>query len=148
MITNSSEESQKEAFDLAKAIGDLAPINHAVVLALEGDLGSGKTTFLKGLAEGLGVKEKILSPSFVVFKRFNLTEGRFKNFYHFDCYRLKSINDLKPLGIDEILADPNNIVALEWSSVVTDTLPSDAIVIKFEFIDETKRKIEILNIKK
>lgn len=115
----------------------------AVVLALEGDLGGGKTTFLQGLAEGLGVKEKVLSPTFVIQKHFNLQDSKFTNFYHLDCYRLNSGEELKSLGFLELLPDNKNIIAVEWSERVADILPSNAIFIKFKYLDNDKREISI-----
>ena len=117
------------------------PAISAVVLALKGDLGSGKTTFLQGFAKGLGIKEKILSPTFIVMKRFMIYDLRFKNFYHIDCYRLKDEKDLEALGIKEIISNPENIIAIEWPEKLEDILPKNKNSIQFNYIDETTREI-------
>ncbi len=109
---------------------------NGMVLALKGDLGGGKTTFVQGLAKALGVKEKILSPTFNIFKKFN-------NFYHFDCYRIKNSRELLKLGFKEIVSNPKNIIAIEWAEKVKDILPKNAVWVSFKFIDKTTREIVI-----
>jgi len=128
---------------LAKKILKEPIKRRAFVLALQGDLGGGKTTFLQGLAKGLGIKERILSPTFVLMKRFPIKNKKsgFKDFYHFDCYRIKSQKDLSVLDFKKIVSDPFNIVAIEWAERIKKTLPSDSFFLKFEFIDKTARKI-------
>lgn len=145
IITNSAKETQELGKALAKEILTLLKSqgenNGAVVLALQGNLGGGKTTFLQGFAKGLDVKEKILSPTFVIIKRFIITKKPFKNFYHIDCYRIKNEKDILELGIKDIFLNPENIVAVEWSERIKKRLPKSAIIIKFDFIDKNKREI-------
>lgn len=132
----------------------------AIVIAMQGDLGGGKTTFIQGLARGLGIKENITSPTFVILKKFEIPllrespgkpqlhfarNGRGSVFYHIDAYRLEKPEDLMDLGIEGILSDINNIVAIEWSEKIQQIFPKNAIKIKFEFIDEKTRKIVINN---
>lgn len=108
----------------------------ALVLGLEGDLGGGKTTFLQGFAKGLGIKEKILSPTFIIMRRFN-------NFYHFDCYRIQKAKDILDLGFKEIINNPQNIVAIEWADRIKKILPKNVLFLKFGFVGKTSRKITI-----
>ena len=117
----------------------------AIVLGLQGDLGAGKTTFLQGFAKGLGIKEKILSPTFVIYKKFKINivpknERSFifwhKYFYHFDCYRINKPEEILELGFREIVSNPKNIVAIEWSKRIKKLLPKNLILIKFRFIDK------------
>ena len=115
--------------------------NSAVVFGLRGNLGGGKTTFLQGFAKGLGIKEKILSPTFVIQKRFKIKDSTFKNFYHIDCYRLKNTKEILELHFKEIIFDPKNIVAIEWPEKIKKVLPKDTIFIKFKFVGENKREI-------
>lgn len=123
----------------------------ALVLGLTGELGSGKTTFSQALAKELGVKERVLSPTFVIMKRYligqsdNLATGQLKNFYHLDCYRIAGAKDLEELGFAKIIKDPKNLVAIEWSEKIKNILPKDTIWIKFEHLGEERRKIEIVN---
>lgn len=136
-LTNSARQTQKIGYLLAKSIIKKQP-NFPIIIALCGDLGSGKTTFLQGFAKGLGIKDRILSPTFVIYKRFKLA-GR--NFYHLDCYRLKSFKDLLSLGFKDILSGNNNIIAVEWPEKVRGILSSKAFLLKFEFVDKNRRRI-------
>ncbi|MBI2049893.1 MAG: tRNA (adenosine(37)-N6)-threonylcarbamoyltransferase complex ATPase subunit type 1 TsaE [Candidatus Staskawiczbacteria bacterium] len=138
-LTKNSKQTQK----LGEKIALQLRSGQAVVLALQGDLGSGKTTFLQGFAKGLGIKEKILSPTFIIVKRFKLRNYNFKNFYHIDCYRIKNYKDLDKLGFKDIIASPENIVAVEWPEKIKKILPKSTITIEFDFIDKNKRRITI-----
>lgn len=115
----------------------------SLVIGLRGDLGGGKTTFLKGFAKGLGIKEPVLSPTFNIFRKYELKGGRFKRFYHFDCYRIEKEQEIIDLGFGEMVSDPGNIIAVEWSEMIEGILPGGTIGIEFEFIDETTRRISI-----
>jgi tRNA threonylcarbamoyladenosine biosynthesis protein TsaE len=145
-LTTNAGETQQLA---GKIIKDLAgrPTRGALVLALEGELGAGKTAFTQGLGEALGIKEKILSPTFVIMKRFTIYDLRFKNFknlYHLDAYRLSGAGDTKELGLEEILKDKNNLVVIEWAERIKDILPPDTVWLKFEHGGEDRRKIEVM----
>lgn len=130
---------------MAKKIIKQPLANRAVVLALQGDLGAGKTTFLQGFARGLGIKEKILSPTFVIMKKFKMSELR--NLYHFDCYRVDNPQEILDLGFNEIIADSNNIVAIEWAERIKKILPRNCLVISFELVDITRRKLTFRSLK-
>ena len=119
-------------------------------MGLYGNLGGGKTTFLQGFSKGLGVKEKILSPTFVILKHFKITKKttnyklqtiNFTDFYHIDCYRLKDSKDILELDFKKIIAAPKNIVAVEWPEKIEEALPADMVKLNFEFIDENRREI-------
>ena len=116
-LTTSFKQTQKIGENFAKEILKMQTKTGAVVLGLQGNLGGGKTTFLQGFAKGLGIKEKILSPTYVILKRF-------KNFYHIDCYRLKNEKDILELDFKSILSDPKNIVAIEWPEKIKKVLHS------------------------
>ena len=146
-ITSSSAQTKKLGQKLAKDILKKKPEKTAFVIGLEGELGSGKTTFVQGFAKALGIKEKVLSPTFVIIKRFqfnNLTIKQFNNFYHLDCYRIKKPRELLDLGFKEIISNPRNIVAVEWADKIKKIMPEDVLWINFEFIDEKKRKISFI----
>jgi tRNA threonylcarbamoyladenosine biosynthesis protein TsaE len=119
----------------------------ALVLALEGELGGGKTTFVQGLADLLDLDGPITSPTFVIMKRYAIKNPKlnkiFKNFYHADCYRLESAGELSVLGFDKIIKDPENLLIVEWADKAREIIPRNAVWIKFEFINEEERKIEI-----
>jgi len=86
----------------------------AVILALQGDLGTGKTTFVQGFARGLGIKRKPNSPTFVIMRRYPVSRAPFKNLYHLDLYRIKKSDVLEVLGLEEIVNDSKNIMLMEW----------------------------------
>lgn len=115
----------------------------ALVLGLIGDLGGGKTTLLQGFAKGLGIKENILSPSFIIMKKFKVKSLRFKVFYHIDCYRVSKPKEILNLGFKEIISDFKNIVAIEWADRIKKLLPKDTLILKFEFVNQNKRTITI-----
>ncbi|OGZ78998.1 MAG: tRNA (adenosine(37)-N6)-threonylcarbamoyltransferase complex ATPase subunit type 1 TsaE [Candidatus Staskawiczbacteria bacterium RIFOXYB1_FULL_37_44] len=121
----------------------------AVVIALHGNLGGGKTTFLQGFAKGLGIKEKILSPTFIIYRKFCIPKnGRSsiltnKRLFHFDCYRINKSEEILELGFKEIISNPENIVAIEWPEKIKKYLPKNFIKINFTFVDEKTREINI-----
>lgn len=115
----------------------------AFILGLMGDLGGGKTTFLQGFAKGLGIKEKITSPTFVILKRFEIPDCGLKDFYHIDCYRIQKPKEILDLGFKKIVDNPENVMAVEWADKIKKILPKNIIILKFDFIDKNKRQIVI-----
>ncbi|MFH0852235.1 MAG: tRNA (adenosine(37)-N6)-threonylcarbamoyltransferase complex ATPase subunit type 1 TsaE [bacterium] len=143
-ITKSAVETQKLAADIIKRLTGKKTGKNALVLALQGELGGGKTTFVQGMAKALGVKEKITSPTFVILRHFNILASRhFSNFYHIDCYRLDNPKDLADLGLGEILKDPENLVVIEWADKVKSLIPKGAVWVRFEWVSEEERKLTI-----
>ena len=142
--TKNPKETQKLGEELARNILSSIPKKSAVVLGLQGDLGSGKTTFLQGFAKGLGIKENVLSPTFILMKRFELRSKPSKNFYHFDCYRLNESEEILHLGFEEIIADSKNIVAIEWPEKISNLLPKGMLALEFKHVDETTRELTII----
>ena len=128
---------------MAREILKSPPKKQAVIIGLIGDLGGGKTTFLKGFARGLGIKDKILSPTFVILKRFKIKDLRFKSFYHIDCYRFEKTREILELGFKEIVANPQNIICVEWADRIKKLLPKNSLILKFFFIGKNKRKITL-----
>lgn len=136
-ITNSAQGTQKIGQDLARKLkqGDF--------IALFGELGGGKTTFVQGLVKGLGIKRRIISPTFIILREYKIP-GKPSNFYHIDLYRINMEEyEVPELGLDEIIKEEKDIVAVEWAEKMGDLLPKDRWEIKFEYIDENKRKIII-----
>jgi len=140
-ITDNYKKTQKLGEIFAEQIIKNELQKTAMVIGLQGDLGSGKTTFIQGFAKGLGISDKILSPTFVILKRFGIVKKPFKNFYHIDCYRLKNEKDILELGLKEIILNPENIVAVEWPEKIKKVLPKKTITIKFNLVEKNKRKI-------
>jgi len=142
-LTGSTAQTKKIGKMLAGQILKIRVGKTAQILGLEGDLGGGKTTFLQGFARELGVKEKILSPTFVIMRRFKIRDLRFKYFYHIDCYRIKNPKEILGLGFKRIISSPQNIIAIEWSERIKKILPKDILTLKFAFISKKTRKIII-----
>jgi tRNA threonylcarbamoyladenosine biosynthesis protein TsaE len=135
IITESAQETQKLGIVLAKEIiHQLA--EKALVIGLEGELGSGKTTFIQGLAKGLGIKERLTSPTFVILKRY----GRL---FHLDCYRINKPEEILDLDFKEILNQPEDIIVIEWAEKVKKILPKNTLWIKFEHLGQDKRRISL-----
>ena len=138
--TASYGQTQKLGEKFAKEIVKNGPQNAAIVLCLNGNLGGGKTTFLQGFANGLGIKEKILSPTFVISKMFKITNSEFQNFYHIDCYRLKEAKDILELDFKNIISNPKNIIAIEWPEKIKSVLPKEIESIDFNYSNEGSQR--------
>ena len=135
-------ESAEQTWEIARFIG--GKLREGDVLALSGELGSGKTCFTGGLARGLGVDEKyqITSPTFTLINEY---PGRCK-LYHFDVYRLNSYTEFEDLGYEEYFSG-KGIVVIEWAEKIVQVLPANTIFISFGYIDENTRKIIIKGLK-
>ncbi|MDO8482988.1 MAG: tRNA (adenosine(37)-N6)-threonylcarbamoyltransferase complex ATPase subunit type 1 TsaE [bacterium] len=139
-LSKSLEDTKRFAKDFLEKLS-VKSDGKANVVGLYGNLGSGKTTFTQCLAEILGVTEHLTSPTFVILKRFEIPSSKFKNLIHIDVYRLKSGEELRKLGFEKLLADPTNLILIEWADLVADILPQDHLKLRFEFVDEQTRKI-------
>jgi tRNA threonylcarbamoyladenosine biosynthesis protein TsaE len=128
--SSSSTETKKIAAVIAQDLLKRGPDKHAFVLALEGDLGAGKTTFVQGFFMGLGVKRVPNSPTFILMRRTALSRKTFKDVFHIDAYRVDAAG-FKALGLGDILKNPQNIVLIEWPERVKKLLPKDVLRIKF-----------------
>lgn len=130
-ITN----SEQETFDWAKNIGLSA--KKGSVYAVRGQLGAGKTVIAKGIAQGLGIKDDITSPTFLLLEEYPEIP-----FYHFDLYRIMNPEELDNLCFEEYW-ESAGISVVEWPERAGDRLPLDAIRIDIERIDDNKRRIVI-----
>ncbi|MBL7159731.1 tRNA (adenosine(37)-N6)-threonylcarbamoyltransferase complex ATPase subunit type 1 TsaE [Candidatus Microgenomates bacterium] len=153
MITHSSLETEKLGEKLAK------DIKKGGVIALYGELGAGKTTFTKGLARGLGIKNRIISPTFIFIRSYIVNQQLAINnpprqtrssgeagqqfFYHIDLYRIDRLEDAHSLGLEEILSDSRNIVVIEWPEKIKKLLPKKRIEVYFKYLDKGQREIKI-----
>lgn len=120
-ISRSENETKQIAEDLAKK-------TKGHIFALTGELGAGKTIFAQGFAKGLGIKEKIISPTFVLIRQHQIPSS-LEMLYHIDLYRLECPKDILQLGLKEILENSNNIVLIEWAEKVLQLLPKNAVKI-------------------
>lgn len=134
-ISHSENETKQIAAGLAKN-------TKSNIFALIGELGTGKTTFVQGFAQGLNIKEKIISPTFVLIRQHQIPKSS-KILYHIDLYRLENTKDILYLGIKEILENPRNIVFIEWAEKIKNLLPKNTIEILFHLTKDDIRKITI-----
>lgn len=119
----------------------------AKILALSGELGAGKTTLTQELANQLGIKENIISPTFVIMKIYNINStskyySHFKKLIHIDAYRLDSHKELLKIGWSELIGDKDNLIIIEWPERVENCLNSDVCWIKLGHIDDQTRVFE------
>lgn len=114
----------------------------ALVVALRGELGAGKTTFTQGFAHALGVPQTPKSPTFLLAKEYTIPHTP-HSLWHLDCYRLTSHQDLVTLDLHSIFLNPANIILIEWPERIGDGLPTDHIEIHFEHAGHDTRSITI-----
>ena len=133
IISNSVAETENFAEQLAKGFAG------GEVLLLHGDLGAGKTHFVKGLAKGLGVDEVITSPTFALH---NSYEGRL-TLNHFDFYRIEDSEEVAILGLDEYFYDKHAVAAIEWSENIKELLPHRCICVTIDKVSDNARKITV-----
>ena len=132
-VTKNEEETYKLAKDIA------AKVKNGGFVCLFGDLGTGKTTFTKGIAKALGIDHfSIKSPTYTYIR-----EYKEKKLYHIDLYRIEEIDELLLLEIQEIQSNKNSIIIVEWADRIKNHLPENRIDICLEYLDENSRKITI-----
>ena len=122
---NTEEDTRRLGLEIARACepGD--------IIALIGDLGTGKTALTKYIAEGLGVTEDVISPTFTIVKEYR--SGRLPLF-HFDVYRLSSGEELLDIGAEDYL-EGKGVSVIEWADIVADVLPEDALIVSLEYAE-------------
>lgn len=137
----SPEETAAFAHDFIAGLE--AEQKNATTICLYGDLGSGKTTFVKAAAKALGIQEIVTSPTFVIEKIYDLDTKNFERLFHIDAYRLKEGSELLALGWNEIIANPQHIIFIEWPKYVADVLPTKRHNLTFTFVDEHTRRLNV-----
>ncbi|MBI2626776.1 MAG: tRNA (adenosine(37)-N6)-threonylcarbamoyltransferase complex ATPase subunit type 1 TsaE [Parcubacteria group bacterium] len=144
IISKSPHITQKLGQRIGKFIlSHKYPLKTALVVAIEGELGAGKTVFAKGFARGIGLKEIIKSPTFILMHPYRVSNSFFKTFYHLDVYRLSNEKDLKPLKFGKILENPLNLILIEWSERVKRILPKKRINIHIDHVNKNARKFVV-----
>ena len=132
-ITNSKEETM----ELGKSLANKLP--SGITLTFSGDLGAGKTTFVRGLAEGLNIKEVVQSPTFNIMKIFLKGD---RPLIHIDAYRLADIDT--DIGLDEYIGYETGITVIEWPMYIQRLIPSDALEVEIHNLGDDKREIKFM----
>ena len=140
--TKSAKETENIARKLALEAVRAKNQTSALVIALSGALGAGKTTFAQGFAQTLGIKERVLSPTFVLMKIYEIQKrARPRHFVHIDCYRIRSARDIIPLGVKEIFKDTKAIVLIEWPERIRGLIPRNALWIRLKHGEKENERI-------
>ena len=165
MLSKNTKETEKIAkIFLEKILEAKRNRKSALVVGLSGDLGAGKTAFTQNVAKYLGIKEKIKSPTFVIFKKYPIPEqaryeagplplrrgsaqrargSDFRFFFHFDAYRLKNEKELLHLGWEEIIKNKEHLIFIEWPENVSKIMPVDARLVFISHGKNSSRKLEL-----
>lgn len=139
-ITKSSQKTEELGMELGKK---MKPQD---VIFLIGDLGSGKTTFVKGLAASLGVTTRIISPTFVIARQHEVegdTKSDIRTLYHLDLYRLANEKEAKSIDLKDFLNDKNGIVVIEWPEISQNIVDKKVWKIEFQYMHGDERKITV-----
>ena len=132
--TNSAEATRRVGSRLAAELGRPA------VVALSGQLGAGKTQFVKGLGQGLGLDPaRICSATFVLIAEY----GEQPRLVHIDAYRLSKPEELENIGFEELVTEADTLVAIEWSEKILPLLPADHVAVHLEILDDHRRRISL-----
>lgn len=130
--------SREETIEIAKRFASTLKGGDTVLLC--GDMGAGKTVFSKGVAAGLGVEEEVTSPTYAYMNEY---DGRAFKLYHYDCYRIESVEQAENLGLGEYFY-MNGVCLVEWSQNIASLLPDGCIRVNIKKMGEEKREIEIV----
>jgi tRNA threonylcarbamoyladenosine biosynthesis protein TsaE len=143
MLSKNIKETDKIAkIFLDKILKNKKKTKGALIVGLSGDLGAGKTAFVKSIAKHLGIKHKVFSPTYVIYKKYLLPRPRgsargsgYKYFFHMDAYRLESEKELVNLGWEEIINNKEHLVFIEWPENIIKAMSTSS---KFVYISDTK----------
>jgi tRNA threonylcarbamoyladenosine biosynthesis protein TsaE len=141
-ISFTLKEINKIAEDLIKNFSKKK--STAFVVAFFGDLGSGKTTLTQGIAKILGVKENIISPTYIIIKKYKIENKNFKFLIHIDAYRLKNSQELFNIGWKDLIENRDNLIIIEWPELVPDCINKDVFRIYLEHKDKETRILKTL----
>ena len=142
IVAANTEQTQKFAEEIASK---LKPGN---IVALYGDLGAGKTTFVSMVTKALGFTDRVQSPTFVVSRIYSGggPASGIKCIHHLDLYRMQDSGDVKDLGMEGYLNQPDSLTFIEWPEVAEKYLPEKSVRIFFEILSENERKIHVQNL--
>jgi len=135
--TNTAEETEKLGERMAVEMKD----KNQSIVCLFGNLGMGKTTWTKGFAKGLGIIDRIISPTFTIIRRYAIAKTS-TYFYHIDLYRMENNKQIEAIGLEEILHDADAITVIEWPEKIRDMLPKKRIELHFTSSEGNSRIID------
>jgi len=140
-------KTEKETYQIAARLAK--KLKGGEIIALEGELGAGKTTFVKGLAKAFGIKQHVTSPTFVLMKVYEcqMPKSEIRKLVHVDCYRLDEPQELFYLGIEEYLNKPDTVVMIEWADKIKNYLKKFKKMIRIKIKIKDVQRLIILNIK-
>ena len=132
--------SEKQTFNFAKQFSK--KLRGGEIIGLIGELGAGKTIFVKGLASGLGIKQTITSPTFVLMKVCPITNYKLQitNFVHIDAYRIKIPEDLLSIGVEEYFNRQDTITVIEWADKIKKILPTKTKYVKIKYSNSKNQR--------
>jgi tRNA threonylcarbamoyladenosine biosynthesis protein TsaE len=135
--TKSEQDTKKLAREIA------SELKGGEILALSGDLGAGKTTFVKGLAEYFNMADEVSSPTFTLIQEYGIDSSKYPLFslVHIDCYRLNNEQELLDIGIQDYFSDPDSVVVIEWAKKVKMIIPKKAIWVEFRHGENINERI-------
>lgn len=136
--TKSAEETKKVAAKIAQNFR-----NRGGIITLSGDLGAGKTTFVQGFAKALGIRGKIISPTFIITRQYPIPNSN-RLLYHIDLYRLEQLQELESLGLSEIFQNLENIILMEWPERLGNITSLVSVQIKIKLVTKNHRIIDIV----
>ena len=142
MVNEQGEEVA--ATDILEKCGDKR------VFAFNGNMGAGKTTFIKCLCEAMGTEDVVNSPTFAIVNVYEVEERKGENgkvkteVYHFDCYRIKDLREAMDMGTEEYLYS-GNYCFIEWAEMIEPLLPDDLVTVEIEVLENGDRELRILN---
>lgn len=136
VISHNQDETHKLAAELAHRLK-----TSGGVVALHGDLGAGKTAFVQGFAQSLGITERVTSPTFILIRQYQIPEND-KMLYHLDLYRLEQPHEFNELGLKDLL-NSFDIILIEWAEKAVNLLPVNTIHITIKKISDNEREITI-----
>lgn len=136
-------KSEKETLALGEKFGK--KLKGGEVIALQGNLGAGKTILTKGIAKGLGIKNIVNSPTFILMNIYDVKKSDIKQLVHVDCYRIKKPDEIVNIGLEEYYYDQDCVVIIEWPEKIKEILPKNLIKISIKIKDGDQREVTVTN---
>jgi len=145
LVCRTDADTVAAGMRLAGRLQQRLAAGHGAVIALQGTLGAGKTTFARGVARGLGIAEAVTSPTYQLVLEYEGTVdgGTALTFYHIDLYRVDSAAELASLALDDFIHG-SGVALVEWPEHAGDTLPEETIEVRIEIADGSSRRLEIV----